>query len=170
MGNDTANSIPLAIDAGLGEVGRMGLLMTPQFGPRLRLSKVFTNLPLATDKPIDFGVWEFCMQCQKCANNCPGQAISFGNPTDQPNNISNRTGIMRWPLNAEKCLGWFAQNQGDCTNCTRVCPFNKPSGVLHDWVRWGVKNMPFLDFAFIKMDDFLGYGRRVKAETFWEDV
>src|SRR4030066_448546 len=53
-GNDTGQSIPLAIDAGLGELGRNGLLLSPEYGPRQRLCKVFTNLPLVPDKPIDF--------------------------------------------------------------------------------------------------------------------
>ena len=168
MGNDTATSIPLAIDAGLGELGRMGLLITPEFGPRLRLSKIFTNLPLVPDKPIEFGVWDFCMQCRKCVKNCPSQAISSGEPTTQPNTISNRKGILRWPLQAEKCLAWFVQNKGECSNCIRVCPFNKPPGKLYDLVRWGIKHMQFLDPLFIKADDVLGYGRRVKAKGFWE--
>ncbi len=55
-GNDTALSIPLALAAGLGELGRMGLLITPQFGPRIRLCKVFTNMPLAPDTFRPFGV------------------------------------------------------------------------------------------------------------------
>ncbi len=168
MGNDTANSVPLAIDAGLGEIGRIGVLMTPQFGPRVRLNKIFTNLPLVPDKPIEFGVWEFCRRCKKCALNCPGQAIAYGEPTDRINNISNRTGILRWPLDAEKCLGWFAQNKGDRTNCIRVCPFNKPRGLWHDRVKWGVKHTPVLNPLFIRADDMLGYGRRVKAAEFWE--
>ncbi|MEE8604596.1 MAG: reductive dehalogenase domain-containing protein, partial [Candidatus Aminicenantaceae bacterium] len=45
-GNGTGLSIPMAIDAGLGELGRMGLLMTPKYGPRIRLAKVITDMPL----------------------------------------------------------------------------------------------------------------------------
>ncbi len=168
MGNDTANSIPLAIDAGLGELGRLDKLITPQFGPRVRLSKVFTNLPLVPDRPIEFGVWDFCLQCKKCAQNCPAQAISYREPTDEPTSISNRTGILRWPVQAEKCLGWFAKNGGDCSNCIRVCPFNKPRGLLHDTARWGVKHTPFLNPVFLKADNLLGYGRMVKSENFWD--
>ena len=168
MGNDTANSIPLAIDAGLGELGRLNLLITPQYGPRVRLSKVFTNLPLVPDKPIEFGVWDFCMTCKKCAKNCPGQALSYDEPTDQPNSISNRKGILRWPIKADKCAGWFGQNGGDCANCIRVCPFNKPPGPLHDAVRWGIKHTPVLNPLFVKVDDALGYGRRVSARKFWD--
>jgi epoxyqueuosine reductase len=69
-GNDTALSIPIAIDAGLGELGRNGLLITPQYGPKVRLCKIFTDLPLAPDKPISFGVKEFCKECKVCAKNC----------------------------------------------------------------------------------------------------
>ncbi len=55
-GNDSAQSIPLAIDAGLGELGRNGLMLSPEFGPRQRICKVLTDLPLQTDQPIDFGL------------------------------------------------------------------------------------------------------------------
>jgi len=95
MGNDTALSIPIAIDAGLGELSRMGTLVTPQYGPRVRLSKIFTNLPLVPDSPIEFGVWDFCLKCKKCAQACPGQAIMYGGATDQPISISNREGVLR---------------------------------------------------------------------------
>jgi len=167
MGNDTALSIPIAIDAGLGELSRMGTIITKEYGPRVRLSKIFTDLPLAPDLPIEFGVWDFCMKCQKCARFCPGQAIMYGEPTDQPLSISNREGLLRWPIDAEKCFGWFTRNEGACSNCIRVCPFNKLPGVLHDWVRWGVKNTHWLDSLFVKVDDLLGYGQQVKVEQFW---
>ncbi len=168
MGNDTALSIPIAIDAGLGELARSGLLITREFGPRIRLCKVFTDLPLVTDAPIEFGVWDFCRQCQKCAHFCPGQAIEYGKPNYEVHNISNNSGLSRWPLNAEKCFAFWAANSSGCSNCIRVCPFNKLSGWLHSAVRWGVAHVRWLDPAFIKMDDFFGYGKQVKAKHFWE--
>jgi len=166
-GNDTANSVPLAIDAGLGELSRMGILITPEYGPRVRLNKLFTDLPLLPDRPIEFGVWDFCLKCEKCAGLCPGQAIPPGQPTDKTNNICNRGGVLRWPLDAEKCFGFMARNGSDCGVCIRVCPFNKLPGTVHDWVRWGVKNVRWLDPLFVRVDDMLGYGRRPKAEEFW---
>ena len=66
-GNDTALSIPLSIAAGLGELGRMGLLITEKYGPRVRICKVFTDLPLAYDHFQPFGAAEFCNTCKKCA-------------------------------------------------------------------------------------------------------
>lgn len=167
MGNDTALSIPVAIDAGLGELSRIGILITKEYGPRVRLSKIFTDLPLEPDSPIEFGVWDFCMKCERCAHVCPGQAIMYGEPTDKINNICNREGLLRWPIDAEKCFGWWARSEGICSNCIRVCPFNKPSGWLHEAVRWGVKNTRWLDSLFVKADNLLGYGKGAKVEHFW---
>lgn len=166
-GNDTACSIPIAIDAGLGELARNGLLITPAFGPRIRLAKILTDLPLIPDRPIEFGVWDFCMQCQKCATHCPSQSIAHGEPTDKPNNISNRQGVLRWPINAETCLAFWAANGTDCANCIRTCPFNKPTGWLHDTVRWGVRNLRWLNPFFLWMDDIFGYGKQENAVNFW---
>lgn len=167
MGNDTACSIPLAIDAGLGELGRNGLLITPEFGPRVRLCKVFTDLPLAPDRPIEFGVWDFCLKCKRCAEECPSQAISPREPTERPLSISNRKGVLRWPLDAERCFAFWAARGIDCSNCIRVCPFNKPPGWLHSAVRWGVKNVRWLDSTFIRLDKLFGYGRKYSATRFW---
>ena len=75
-GNDTALSIPLAMAAGLGEGSRMGLLITEKYGPRVRLCKVFTNLPLQVDSFRAFGALAFCKTCKKCSTHCPSQAIS----------------------------------------------------------------------------------------------
>ena len=74
--NSTALSIPLAIDAGLGELGRLGQLITPEWGPHVRIDKVLTNLPLVADMPITFGVTDYCEKCGICAQECPSGAIS----------------------------------------------------------------------------------------------
>ncbi|MBT8363981.1 MAG: reductive dehalogenase, partial [Deltaproteobacteria bacterium] len=167
-GNDTACSIPIAIDAGLGEIARNGLLITPQFGPRVRLAKVLTDLPLIPDRPIEFGVWDFCLKCQKCAKKCPSQSIMYGKPTEKPHNISNRDGVMTWHINAETCLNFWATNGTDCSNCIRTCPFNKPGGMLHDWVRWGITNTPRLNKLFMWGDELFGYGRKRDSADFWQ--
>ena len=98
--NDTALAIPYAIKAGLGEYGRLGLLITKEFGPRVRLGKIFTNLPLAPDRPIRFGVKEFCDTCRRCSEGCPVNAIPSNAPSDEIYNQSQhqRGGEMdgRW--------------------------------------------------------------------------
>jgi reductive dehalogenase len=167
-GNDTALSIPLAIKAGLGELGRHGLLITKRFGPRVRIAKVLTNLPLAVDKPIEFGVKSFCETCKKCAELCPGQAIIHGDQTAAAVNESTNPGVLKWPIDAEKCIGFWARNKGSCTTCRRVCPFNKPEGLIHDMSRWMIQNFPFMNRALLSADDLLGYGKRRKAEAFWD--
>jgi len=169
-GNDSALNIPLAIDAGLGELGRNGLLITPEYGPRVRISKVFTDLPLTPDKPIEFGVLEFCSKCKKCAQHCPSGAIIYGERTDKPHNISNASGELKWPIDAEKCFAFWSRIEGSCMNCIRVCPFNKPKGWLHDVARWLVKHAPWLDSLLIRLDDLFGYGKPVKARKYWEEL
>jgi len=168
-GNDTGLNIPLAIDAGLGELGRNGLLMTPEYGPRVRISKVLTDLPLVPDEPADFGVIRFCEQCKKCAKYCPGQAIPYEERTTQPHDISNATGELKWPVNAVKCFGFWVRNEGSCMDCIRVCSFNKPPGWLHDLTRWLIQHTPWLNSFLLKMDNIFRYGKRIRARTYWED-
>jgi epoxyqueuosine reductase len=168
--NDTALNVPIAVDAGLGEPSRMGLIITPQFGPRQRLCKVFTDLPLETDSPIEFGVDEFCSVCRKCAQKCPAQAITYGEKTAEGSSISNNRGVIKWQLNAEKCKENLNSKAGtNCGICIRVCPFNKPKGLIHQMSRWLVRRVPSADPLLVKMDDFLGYGKHLSSELFWED-
>ncbi len=168
-GNDTACSIPLAIDAGLGELGRNGLLITPEYGPRVRLAKVFTNLPLVPDQPIAFGVWEFCKICGKCAEKCPSQSIMYEDPNPRPHNISNRKNVHAWHINAETCLAFWVANGTDCATCIRVCPFNKPWGIHHDFIRWIIRTQPWLNKFLLQIDTALGYGRKKAPDRFWGD-
>lgn len=123
-GNDTALSIPLAIEAGLGELGRNGLLITPQYGSRVRLCKILTNLPLAVDHPISFGVKDYCTTCKLCAQHCEADAISRD---DNPSSItacrSNNPGAHKWYVNAEKCYLYWCENSIDCSTCIKVCPY-----------------------------------------------
>jgi len=125
MGNDTALSIPLAIDAGLGELGRLGLLITPEYGPCVRLCKVFTDMPLSCDKPIRFGVTEFCKRCTRCADACEVEAIQkTEEPTYDTVCPSNNQGILRWPVDHDKCYQFWIENGGDCSRCIAACPFD----------------------------------------------
>lgn len=127
-GNDTALSIPLAVDAGLGELGRNGLLITPEFGPRLRLCKVLTDLPLQPDEPVDSGIKDFCSTCLACAKNCPAKAISYDEMTSEGPTEENNPGVMKWYINPEKCHEFHAtKGAPGCLNCIMSCPFNTPS-------------------------------------------
>ncbi len=131
-GNDTAQSIPLAIDAGLGELGRNGLMLSPEFGPRQRICKVFTELPLVPDQAVEFGIQTFCETCHACASACPVDAIRWEDRTTEPTSISNREGILRWPVNVERCYLFWKENGSDCSNCIAACPWALHS--QRDWL------------------------------------
>lgn len=120
-GNDTALSIPLAIDAGLGVCGRNGLLITQEFGPRVRLCKIFTDAPLQLDSP-KFNRHDPCEKCRMCAEACPPQAIPYGERTIEGVCPSNNPGVLKWHVHAEKCLNFWRVNGTDCSNCIRSCP------------------------------------------------
>lgn len=142
-------------DAGLGEIGRMGLLMTPELGPRVRIAVVTTNLPLITDiRKADYTVHDFCTICKKCADVCPSQAIK-----KTPMKMIN--GAERWQINQEKCFSYWCISGTDCGRCMSVCPYAHPNNLLHNLVRWGIRHSYlFRRFALI-MDDFF-YGRKPK--------
>ena len=125
-GNDTGLSIPLAVDAGPGQLGRNGLLITPGFGPRVRICKVYTDLPLEPDRPVDFGVTEFCMGCRLCAEACEVDAISFERePGWEPACKSSNPGARKWYVDGERCYVYWCDNGTDCSTCISVCPYNR---------------------------------------------
>jgi ferredoxin len=112
---------PIAIAAGLGELGRNDSVISARFGPGMRLATITTDLPLAIDRPVSLGVKQFCETCKKCADNCPASAISHGPPTE-------RRGIVKWQLNGERCYRfWNSNPQGwsSCGNCLKSCPYLK---------------------------------------------
>ena len=128
--NDTGLVIPYAVKAGLGEYARNQMVITPEFGPRLRFSKIFTSLPLTHDEPKRPGVAKFCAICTKCADACPVKALPFGEPEEGGANPSAIKGVRKWTSDAEKCFGFWAKLSSDCAICMRVCPFNR------DFSKW----------------------------------
>jgi len=128
-GNDTALSIPLAIDAGLGALGRNGLLVTPEYGPRARICKVFTNMPIISDSPnkkFIEKVNSFCKKCSKCAEACEPEAITKEEaPTFKPATFSNNPGVKKYYVDVEKCFEFWVENSSDCGNCISACPFSR---------------------------------------------
>ena len=168
-GNDTALSIPLAMAAGLGETSRMGLLITEKYGPRVRLAKVFTDLPLLSDSYRPFGVTEFCRVCMTCARHCPSQAISEGEMTTEGPNLSSHHGPLKWYVDGFKCYSYWARNRMDCSVCIRVCPFNKKEGRLHDAVRAAIRYAPAFNPLIVRGDQALGYEKALRVREFFED-
>ncbi len=135
--NDTALVIPYAIKAGLGEYGRNQMVLTPEFGPRVRFSKIFTSLPLVVDQPRKMGLKDYCRTCTKCAVACPPKALPMGAPQTGRDSRSTIKGVTKWSANCEKCFGYWAKLKTDCAICMRVCPFNRRNTGWRDrlW-RW----------------------------------
>ncbi len=143
----------VAKDAGLGEIGRMGLLMTPKLGPRVRIAVVTTDLPIVTDQPMhSYPTIDFCKQCKKCAEACPSNAISFDKPKDLD-------GVKRWQINQEACFTLWCTTGTDCGRCMSVCPYSHPDNWLHNMVRFGIQNSSLFRPLALKLDDVF-YGRK----------
>jgi len=171
-GNDTGMSVPISVQAGLGELSRMGLLITKKYGPRVRLAKVYTDLELEYDKPTGFGVWEFCKRCKKCAEVCPSGAINIDrDPTvkSSTGSISNNPGVKKWFQRQERCMLQFDRNGGTgCSYCITACPYNKLDTWVHDTAKL-LTGLPVGRDIARQLDDAFGYGKKSAeaAEAFW---
>lgn len=162
--------VPLAMDAGIGEFSRKGRVLSPEFGTNMRLKAVTTDLPLQVDKPISFGVHEFCMVCENCATYCPAKANPFGPPTDVAPAIHNNPGYRKWYVNAERCLTFWAVNKKKWLSCggrcISVCPWNKPLVPFHNMVRWAAIHSPTaVKKVLVRIDNLL-YHRKKRTFEF----
>lgn len=142
----------VARDAGLGEIGRMGLLMTPKQGPRVRLGVVTTDIDLVPDgRKLDPSVIDFCNICTKCAENCPSKSIPF-------NDRREIDGAVRWKIDPETCFQYWNVIGTDCARCMAVCPYSHPDSMAHNLIRWGNSRSGFFRRGANWLDD-LFYGR-----------
>ncbi len=147
--------VPVAVDAGLGEMGRFGYLISRKRGSRVRTSGVTTNMPLVPDKPVDMGVQHFCSICKKCAITCPSKAIP---ETDEKTEVN---GSMRWKLDEIKCYDWWGRMGSGCGVCMRVCPFGHESTWPHDVMRFMAGRNP-LSRHLLHLGDNIFYGTHPK--------
>jgi len=84
-----------------------------------------------------------------------------GERTDKAWDVSNNVNVLKWPIRAMKCLYWWEKNRSHCSNCIRVCPFNKPKGRFHIAIKKVVKTTPLFDKSLVKLDGIFGYGKQV---------
>jgi ferredoxin len=137
----------VARDAGLGEIGRIGILITPRLGPRVRLGVVTTDMPLvANSAGDDESVIDFCLFCKKCAANCPVGAIPSGDrkPIDDG---------LRWAIDSETCYRYWNVIGTDCATCMRVCPYSHPDSPAHNLVRMAIRRSATARRAMLWLDD-----------------
>ena len=151
---------PLLLLSGLGEVSRIGeVILNPFLGPRLKSGSVTTDLPMAYDKPIDFGLQRFCESCNKCARECPSGAITAG-----PKLMYN--GYEIWKSDAEKCARYRITNAGGgmCGRCMKTCPWNLEGLFAESGFRWLAMNFPGSASVLAALDDQLDRGTHQPGE------
>ena len=168
--NDTALSIPLAVDAGLGQLGRHGLLINPKVGSRCRISKIFTDLPLEPAGAVDSGITEFCNACLKCVPKCGTKAITTGDRSFEPLDESNGTGVLTWKVDAKKCMTFQNRVGSTCSTCVRRCAWTKPPNKMYAIPRFFIRNFRWrwLNRTWVRLDDLAGHGKfDKKAGDFW---
>lgn len=172
-GNEVALSVPYGVAAGLGEASRMSILVTYEYGPRVRLCKVFTELEVEYDKPKTFGVEEFCKHCMRCADSCPAKAIPKEiEPSFPKENVYTSSGVKKWAIDAEKCFKYWGESRTSCSTCVTACVYNKPDFWHHKMVYAMTKAAPGPLHSFMReMDILFGYGNTFdkKALAEWWD-
>ena len=157
---------PLLLLAGLGEVSRIGeVILNPLLGPRLKSGVVSTDMPLAHDKPIDFGLQNFCENCNKCARECPSGAITAG-----PKRMFN--GYEIWKSDSQKCTTYRITTEGGamCGRCMKTCPWNLEGLFAEKPFRWAASNIPAAAPLLAKLDDKLGNGGLNDIKKWWWDL
>lgn len=157
---------PILLWAGIGEMSRMGdTVISPFLGPRFKAAVVTTDLPLEPDRPIDFGLQDFCNKCGKCAELCPSQSISTGDKVMY-------NGYEKWENDVEKCTAMRVGNPNGsgCGTCIKACPWNKPFTPFHRTVNWFMRKVPATRRMGIWFDDLLGYHKPTPSRKWWLDL
>jgi reductive dehalogenase len=158
--------LPLVLLAGLGELSRIGeLVLNPFVGPRFKSAVITTDLPLAWDRPIDFGLQDTCARCMKCARECPCSAIPFGDKV-----MFN--GYEMWKPDVERCTRYRVTNPhgSACGRCMKTCPYNHEGLLAHRAFLWAAIHLPFARSAIVRLDDAIGNGSINPAKTWWTDL
>ncbi len=157
---------PLLLLSGLGEVSRIGeVILNPFLGPRLKSGVVTTDLPMAHDAPIDFGLQAFCEACNKCARECPSGAITAG-----PKLMFN--GYEIWKSDSQKCATYRITTPGGamCGRCMKTCPWNLEGLFAEKPFRWAAMNVPKAAPLLARLDDAAGRGGLNDIKKWWWDI
>ena len=157
---------PLVLLAGLGEMSRIGeTVLNPFIGPRSKSAVVTTNIPVAWDKPIDFGLQDACRKCMKCARECPCDAITYGEPV-----MFN--GYEQWKQDVQRCTSYRMTNAGGaaCGRCMKTCPYNNEGLLIHRILLWIATKVPATRSYLARLDDGMGYGDINPIKRWWAEL
>ncbi len=94
-----------AVAAGLGCIGRNGLLITEAFGPRVRLAALLTDAPF---EPTEASKKDTCKDCHACIRACPAQALEL--PKDE----------SPYAINKFACRT-YRETGLTCSMCMKAC-------------------------------------------------
>jgi epoxyqueuosine reductase len=108
--------IPYGVEAGLGQLGLNGQLLTPAAGSRARMTIITTNTELVHGSPTDFGIEAICDACQACVRRCPVGAI--------PNSRKEYRGVTKAKIKTDRCFPVVTSADG-CAVCMKVCPIQR---------------------------------------------
>jgi epoxyqueuosine reductase len=108
--------IPYAVEAGLGQMGLNGQLLTPSAGARIVMTAITTTAPLVAGRPVDYGIPAICDACKACVRRCPVGAI--------PARRNPARGVLKAKINTGRCLPVVGQADG-CAVCSKVCPVQR---------------------------------------------
>ena len=100
-----------AIAAGLGIQGKCSLIITSEFGPRVRLTSLITEAPLKTSAPRKDTTRSICGDCRKCIDICPIDALDYDENTET--------------TSIDKMACWKLTLPGRCGLCMAVCPYGR---------------------------------------------
>ncbi|MCI0824781.1 MAG: 4Fe-4S dicluster domain-containing protein [Chloroflexi bacterium] len=168
VAQNRAQPMPTALAAGIGEMGRHGMLISEKFGSRIHLGDpILTNLPLIADGPIDIGVTDFCKVCRKCATTCPTNSITMEDKV-----VHN--GVEKYKINWETCyrLRAYVMDFWEiCLTCVTVCPYTKPNTWWRTMAIVALKKTPLrlrsLTVRALKFLDDMVWGTVPKKRVKW---
>jgi reductive dehalogenase len=161
------NFMPLLLWSGLGEVSRAFMVLNPFLGLGYKVGAVLTNMPLELDKPIDFGLQDFCQHCHICADACPPKAIPYGDKIMY-------NGYEQWRLDTRLCASHSRLNEYGtvCNKCVKACPWTRPSNWRNNLVRRAVSNSSVVRRIATKFDSMRGRHKAKgnEARQWWFDL
>lgn len=99
--------------AGLGTFGVNNMLLTPEYGPRVRFGSVITSAPLPADQVCEN---DLCIRCMRCVRMCPSSALS---ELDYPEGLTDKFACATWSAALHKRF------ISPCGICIKVCPVGK---------------------------------------------